>query len=114
MQGLQHNLFHISQFCDKGYGVLFDKEKCQILHKKNGFPTLQEVRKGNLFVANLLYGCKEEVNYFYAKAFPDESWLWHERLSHLKFKTMNSLVKRELMRGLPQTEFTQEGLCEDF
>ena len=25
---------------------------------------------------------------------------------------MNSLVKRELVRGLPQMEFTQEGLCE--
>ena len=28
MQGLQHNLLIIIQFCDKGYGVLFDKEKC--------------------------------------------------------------------------------------
>ena len=36
VQGLQHNLPSISQFCDKGYGVLFDKERCQILHKKNG------------------------------------------------------------------------------
>ena len=36
VQGLQHNLLSISQFCDKGYGVLFDKERCQILHKKNG------------------------------------------------------------------------------
>ena len=57
-------------------------------------------------------GCKDEVNYFYAKASPDESWLWHKRLSHLNFKSMNSLVKRELVRGLPQMEFTQEGLCE--
>ena len=31
--------------------------------------------------------------------------LWHKKLSHLNFKTMNSLVKRELVRGLPQTEF---------
>ena len=36
VQGLQHNLLSISQFCDKGYGVLFDKERFQILHKKNG------------------------------------------------------------------------------
>ena len=112
VQGLQHNLLSISQFCDKGYSVLFDKEKCQILHKKNGLPALQGVRKGNLFVADLMSGCKDEVNYFYAKASPDESWLWHKRLSHLNFKSMNSLVKRELVRGLPQMEFTQEGLCE--
>ena len=112
MQGLQHNLLSISQFCDKGYGVLFNKEKCQILHKKNGLPALQGVRKGNLFIADLQSGSKDEVNCFYAKASSDESWLWHKRLSHLNFKTMNSLVKRELVRGLPQMEFTQEGLCE--
>ena len=112
VQGLQHNLLSISQFCDKGYGVLFDKEKCQILHKKNGMPALQGVRKGNLFVADLMSGCKDEVKCFYAKASPDESWLWHKRLSHLNFKSMNSLVKRELVRGLPQMEFTHEGLCE--
>ena len=41
VQGLQHNLLSISQLCDKGYGVLFDKERCQILHKKNGLLALQ-------------------------------------------------------------------------
>ena len=112
VQGLQHNLLSISQFCDKGYGVLFDKEKSQILHKKNGFPALQEVRKGKLFVVDLMSGCKDKVNCFYDKASLDEIWLWHKRLSHLNFKYMNSLVKRELVRGLPQMEFTREGLCE--
>ena len=73
---------------------------------------LQGVRKGNFFVADLMYGFKDEVNCFYAKVFPDESWLWHKRLSHLNFKSMNYLVHRELVRGLPQMEFTQEGLCE--
>ena len=75
-------------------------------------PALQGVRKGNFFVADLLSGCKDEVNRFYAKASSDDSLLWHKRLSHLKFKTMNSLVKRELVRGRQQMEFTQEGLCE--
>ena len=106
VQGIQHNLLSISQFCDKGYGVLFDKEKCQILHKTNGLPALQGVRKGNLFVADLQSRSKYEVNYFYAKASSDESWLWHKRLSHLNFKPINSLVTRELVRGIPQMEFT--------
>ena len=101
VQGLQHNLLSIIQLCDKGYGVLFDKERCQILHKKNGLLALQGVRKGNLFIDDLQSRSKDEVNYFYAKASSDESWLWNKRLSHLNFKTMNSLVKRELVRGLP-------------
>ena len=68
MQGLQHNLLSISQFCDKGYGVLSDKERCHILHNKNGFLALQGVRKGNLLIADLQSGSKDEVNYFYVKA----------------------------------------------
>ena len=112
VQGLQHNLLSIGQFCDKDYGALFDKERCQILHKKNGLLALQGVRKGNLFTTYLQSGSKDEVNCFYAKASSDESWIWHKKLSHLNFKTMNSLVKRELVRGLPHMEFTQEGLCK--
>ena len=112
VQGLQHNLLSISPFCDKGYGVLFDKERCRILHKKNGLFALLGVRKGNLFIDDLQSGSKDEVNYFYAKDSSDDSWLWHNRLFHLNFKTMNSLVKRELVRGLPQMEFTEEGMCE--
>ena len=112
VEGLQHNLLSISQFCDKGYNVNFVKEKCVISHKKNPSLALRGVRKGNLFIADLNSGCTDQVNCFYAKASTDESWLWHKKLSHLNFKTMNSLVKRELVRGLPQIEFTQEGLCE--
>ena len=53
VQGLQHNLLSISQLCNKGYSVLFDKERCQMLHKKNGLLALQGVGKGNLFIADL-------------------------------------------------------------
>jgi hypothetical protein len=35
--GLEHNLLSISQFCDKGYQVLFDKKKCLISHKKKEY-----------------------------------------------------------------------------
>ena len=68
VNGLMHNLLSISQFCDRGYAVHFDKEKCQIIHKKNDKPALLGVKKGNLFIADLLSGCKDEVSCFYAKA----------------------------------------------
>ncbi|GJY19921.1 putative ribonuclease H-like domain-containing protein [Tanacetum coccineum] len=37
----------------------------------------------------------------FEKATSDESKLWHRRLGHLNFKTMNKLVKGNLVRGLP-------------
>ena len=53
VEGLKHNLLSISQFCDKGYKVDFTKDKCLIYHKKDKDLTLQGVRKGNLFIADL-------------------------------------------------------------
>nr|GEY00506.1 ribonuclease H-like domain-containing protein [Tanacetum cinerariifolium] len=40
-----------------------------------------------------------------AKDIEDESKLWHRRLGHLKFKTINKLVKGNLVRGLPSKIF---------
>ena len=57
-------------------------------------------------------GANDEDNCFYSKASPKDSWLWHKKLSHLNFKIVNSLVKRDLVRGLPPLEFTQQGLCD--
>ncbi|MDN8779875.1 GAG-pre-integrase domain-containing protein, partial [Staphylococcus aureus] len=35
----------------------------------------------------------------------------HKKLSHLNFKTMNELVRKDLVRGIPQVEFSKDGLC---
>ena len=112
VDGLKHNLLSVSQFTDKGYEVIFKTYKCEIINKKDKKLALQGVRKGNLIVADLFSASKGEVRCFYSKASTEDSWLWHKRLSHLNFKTMNSLVKRELVRGFPDMEFCKEGLCE--
>nr|GEW11599.1 hypothetical protein [Tanacetum cinerariifolium] len=41
----------------------------------------------------------------FSKATLDESNLWHMRLGHINFKTMNKLVKGNLVRGLPSKIF---------
>ncbi|GJR39014.1 putative ribonuclease H-like domain-containing protein [Tanacetum coccineum] len=44
----------------------------------------------------------------FAKATSDESKLWHRRLGHINFKTMNKLVKGNLVRGLPSRLFEND------
>nr|GEU60753.1 hypothetical protein [Tanacetum cinerariifolium] len=39
------------------------------------------------------------------------SWLWHQRLSHLKFDTINELAKNDLIIGLPNFKYYKEHLC---
>nr|GEX13774.1 hypothetical protein [Tanacetum cinerariifolium] len=47
----------------------------------------------------------------FAKATLDESNLWHRRLSHINFKTINKLVKGNLARGLPSKIFENNHTC---
>nr|GEU48151.1 putative ribonuclease H-like domain-containing protein [Tanacetum cinerariifolium] len=46
-----------------------------------------------------------------AKASADECMLWHRRLGHLNFKTMNKLVRHNLVRGLPTKCFENDYTC---
>nr|GEZ91002.1 hypothetical protein [Tanacetum cinerariifolium] len=45
------------------------------------------------------------------KATLDESNLWHRRLGHVNFKTINKLVQGNLVRGLPSKVFTNDNSC---
>ncbi|KAL8133855.1 hypothetical protein AgCh_009062 [Apium graveolens] len=99
--GLEVNLLSINQFADKGYEVLFNKEECTFISKKTGEVSLKGARKGNLFVADLDSENKDGIFCFYTKASEEQSKLWHKKLSHLNFKDINTLVKKELVRDMP-------------
>ena len=68
--------------------------------------------KGNIYVADFISTNSEIMNCLLSKASSDESWLWHKKLSHLNFKAMNLLVKKNLVRGLQNLEFTKDSLCD--
>ena len=110
--GLKHNLLSTSQFIDKGYKVEFVKNRCLITHKKIGELDLSGVRKGSFFIADLDSTNKEKICYFYTKASSEESMLWHKKLSHLNFKAIKSLVKREMLRDITALQFKQEEVYE--
>ena len=112
VDGLKHNLLSISQLCDKGNLVTFNSEACVVKNKRSNKVVLTGVRKGNVYLADFNSSNTESVTCLPSKASQDESWLWHKKLSHLNFKTMNELVKKELVRGVPQVEFTKDGLCD--
>ena len=112
VDGLKHNLLSISQLCDRGNSVSFNSEACVVTNKKDNKVVLTGVRKGNVYLADFNSTDAESITCLFSKASQDESWLWHKKLSHLNFKTMNDLVKKDLVRGMPQVEFTKDGLCD--
>nr|GEU91079.1 hypothetical protein [Tanacetum cinerariifolium] len=52
-----------------------------------------------------------DLTCLFAKATLDESNLWHRRLAHKNFKTINKLVKGNLVRGLPTKVFENDNTC---
>ncbi|GJY76073.1 putative ribonuclease H-like domain-containing protein, partial [Tanacetum coccineum] len=46
-----------------------------------------------------------------AHATSTKSWLWHQRLSHLDFDTINDFARNDLVTGLPKFKYHREHLC---
>ncbi|GJV18894.1 putative ribonuclease H-like domain-containing protein [Tanacetum coccineum] len=79
---------------------------------KGGKITGKVPRKNNMYSVDLKnIVLKGGLTCLFAKATSDESKLWHRRLGHLNFKTMNKLVKGNLVRGLPSKLFENDQTC---
>ncbi|GJU17256.1 putative ribonuclease H-like domain-containing protein [Tanacetum coccineum] len=79
---------------------------------KGGKITGKVPRKNNMYSVDLKNIVpKGGLTCLFAKATSDESKLWHRRLGHLNFKTMNKLVKGNLVRGLPSKLFENDQTC---
>ncbi|GJS62563.1 ribonuclease H-like domain-containing protein [Tanacetum coccineum] len=104
---LNFNLFIVSQMCEKKNYVLFTYTKCLVLSPDFKLPDESQIllkipRKDNMYsfdMKNIV--SKESLTCLVAKATSDESMLCHRRLGHINFKSINKLVKDNLVRGLP-------------
>ena len=52
VDGLNFNLLSVSQLCDKGNKVIFDKEKCVVQDEKSGNCILTTPRSNNVYSMN--------------------------------------------------------------
>ncbi|GJW29385.1 retrovirus-related pol polyprotein from transposon TNT 1-94, partial [Tanacetum coccineum] len=84
VEGLGHNLFSVGQFCDSDLEVAFRKHTCFV----------RDIKGTDIL-----------------KASKSKSWLWHRRLNHLNFGTINDLARKDLVRGLPRLKFEKDHLC---
>nr|GEU34914.1 putative ribonuclease H-like domain-containing protein [Tanacetum cinerariifolium] len=114
---LQFNLFSVSQMCDKRNNVLFTDTECLVLSLEFKLPDENQVllrvhRENNMYnvVLNDIVS-SGDLTCLFAKATLDESNLWHRRLGRINFKTINKLVKGNLVRGLPTKVFENDHTC---
>ncbi|GJY49719.1 retrovirus-related pol polyprotein from transposon TNT 1-94 [Tanacetum coccineum] len=109
-EGLGHNLFSIGQFCDSDLEVAFRKHSCYV-RDTDGVELLKGSRGSNLYTISVEDMMKSSPICLLSKASKHKSWLWHRRLNHLNFGTINDLARKDLVRGLPRLKFEKDHLC---
>ncbi|GJS97421.1 retrovirus-related pol polyprotein from transposon TNT 1-94 [Tanacetum coccineum] len=107
VEGLGHNLFFVGQFCNTDLEVAFRKNTCFIRNLK-GVDLLSGSQETNLYTISLDEMLKTSPICLLSKASKTKSWLWHRRLSHLNFGTLNKLAKDGLARGIPRLKFQKD------
>nr|GEU71141.1 putative ribonuclease H-like domain-containing protein [Tanacetum cinerariifolium] len=117
VKDLKYNLFSVSQICDYRNSVLFTDSECIVLGRD--FKLLDDTnillrtpRHHNMYSIDLNNIVPHrDLTCLVAKTSADECYQWHRRLGHLNFKTMNKLVRHNLVRGLPTKCFENDHNC---
>ncbi|GJR87814.1 retrovirus-related pol polyprotein from transposon TNT 1-94 [Tanacetum coccineum] len=110
VEGLNHNLFSVGQFCDADMEVAFWKSTCYIRDLK-GNDLLTGSRGTDLYSITLQDSTSPNPICLMAKATSSQAWLWHRRLSHLNFDTINLLSKNNIVNGLLKLKFIKDHMC---
>ncbi|VFQ66928.1 unnamed protein product [Cuscuta campestris] len=109
VEGLNYNLLSISQFCDKGYSLEFCKDMASLKNISTNEVILTGKRIRNIY--EVMWDDVKDACLI-SKADTNLLWLWHKRLSHLNFKTLNKLSKEGLVEGLPKAVYKKESICD--
>ncbi|GJT41906.1 retrovirus-related pol polyprotein from transposon TNT 1-94 [Tanacetum coccineum] len=110
IEGLGHNLFSVGQFCGSNLEVTFRRNTYFVRNLKGG-DLLKGNRTTNLYTIILNEMASASPTCLMARATSTKSWLWHQRLSHLNFDTINDLAKNDLVTGLSKFKYHKEHLC---
>nr|GEY63225.1 integrase, catalytic region, zinc finger, CCHC-type, peptidase aspartic, catalytic [Tanacetum cinerariifolium] len=102
VEGLGHNLFSVGQFYDSDLEVAFRRNTCFIKNLE-GVDLLKRNRTINLYTINLHEMASASLICLMARATSTKSWLWHQRLSHLNFDTINDLAKNNIVTEAART-----------
>nr|GFA40265.1 retrovirus-related Pol polyprotein from transposon TNT 1-94 [Tanacetum cinerariifolium] len=100
-----------------GYGdlkwgnITITRRNTCFIRDLDGVDLLKGNRSINLYTIDLYDMASASPMCLMARATPTKSWLWHQRLSHLNFDTINDLAKNDLVSSLPKFKYAKEHLC---
>nr|GEY36928.1 integrase, catalytic region, zinc finger, CCHC-type, peptidase aspartic, catalytic [Tanacetum cinerariifolium] len=91
------------------FEVAFRQHSC-FIRNIEGVDLLTGSQGNNLYTLSLGDMMVSSPICLLSKASKTKSWLWHRRLSHLNFGTINHLSRQCLIRGLPKLKFEKDHL----
>ncbi|GJZ97783.1 retrovirus-related pol polyprotein from transposon TNT 1-94 [Tanacetum coccineum] len=107
VEGLEHNLFSVGQFCDSKLEVAL-RQHTYFIRNLEGVDLLTGSQGNNLYTLSFGDMMTSSPICLLSKASKTKSWLWHRRLSHLNFGVINHLARHGLVRGLPKLKFKKD------
>nr|GEV56668.1 integrase, catalytic region, zinc finger, CCHC-type, peptidase aspartic, catalytic [Tanacetum cinerariifolium] len=110
VEGLGHNLFSVRQFCDGDLEVAFHSKTCYVRNLE-GDDLLTRGHESNFYTISISYMAAYSPVCLMSKATSTKLWLWHRRLSHLNFGTINDLTRLDLVNGLTKFKYEKDHLC---
>uniref|UniRef100_A0A251SKN6 Putative zinc finger, CCHC-type n=1 Tax=Helianthus annuus TaxID=4232 RepID=A0A251SKN6_HELAN len=107
VKGLKHNLLSVGQLINKGYAILFQKDRCIIKDAENEVIGKIRMTSNKMFPLHL----DSDINLAMTMTTKDTTILWHKRYGHVNVDTLISMENKGLVFGLPKI-MKRESLCE--
>ncbi|GJV98215.1 integrase, catalytic region, zinc finger, CCHC-type containing protein [Tanacetum coccineum] len=105
---------HFGSIMGYGYYVIdlevaFRKHTC-FVRDLDGVDLIKGSHGTNLYTISVKDIMRSSPIFLLSKAYKNKSWLWHRRLNHLNFGTLNDLARKDLVRGLSRLKFEKNHL----
>ncbi|GJU74120.1 retrovirus-related pol polyprotein from transposon TNT 1-94, partial [Tanacetum coccineum] len=96
-----------------GYGdyVQGNITVCHVYYVEGLGYNLFRDRESSLYTISIFDMAASSPVCLISKGTSTKSWLWHRRLSHLNFVTINDLTKHDLVDGLSKFKYGKDHLC---
>jgi hypothetical protein len=96
--GLKTNLISIGQLQQRNVTVIFKRDECKVFHDEMRLLFTSQMLANRMYVIHatvIIPNCLKITKL-------DATQLWHNRYGHLSIKGLNTLVKKQMVKGLPE------------
>jgi hypothetical protein len=108
LPGLSNNLLSVGKLQQKNLSIVFKDNVCKLFNDEKGLILTTEMTPNRMYIVRatiLLPKCLQIIA-------ADQSKLWHHIYAHLSTKGLKTLIKKQMVKGLPNLKDNEEK-CTD-